>query len=419
VVSVAGAQSMLAAVRFYPDGYSVNSGNYGEAGTDRGGRTPAQSGGSIPIVTVGGRPSNYATIDKFAYGLDTAGVFYTWAQASADTLVISPISHLMVSSNTESKLETQLGINGSVFGLQTNRDLKTFSATDAITSTDPEIAADGERLLAHHLRIHLLNAALANFGPREPDPTGIGDFLPTQSYVTNFTLANYLASASATFIYTNANMVTLLNSFPGISGANYRADVMSAAAHLINAYAAAIGVRISSREQAARFMIGIKGYLVPELNRLLAANDAANATRVLAVTTSSILAETARYTEQAPFDINDSYFPSPDFYTLAPGGSKLVDATDVGSNGDGPFTSNDLHLRPTPTQGPFFRGISMITAVNVPAINAGQVAATLNPDGTVLIRALAGFSGVTWFDYTTRHDQGDIEMGRVYVRVWG
>jgi hypothetical protein len=213
-------------------------------------------------------------------------------------------------------------------------------------------------------------------------------------------------------------MVTLLNSFPGIASANYRPDVISAAAHLIDAYAVTIGVRVNSREQAARFMIGVKGYLIPELTRLLKANSAAAATQVLAVNTATILSETARYADQAPFDANDSFFMSPDFYVLAQGGSKLVDATDIGFNGDGPFTSNDLHLRPTPTSGPFFPGKSTITAVTVPSANAAEVSAVLNADGTVLIRAAVAFTGVTYFDYTARHDQGDVETSRVYVRVW-
>ena len=356
--------------------------------------------------------------EKFAFGIDTAGLFYFWAQAPADSLIISPVSHLLATSLTESKLETQLGISGSLFGLQADRDLKTFSATVALGSTDPNIVADGERLLAHHLRIQMLTAVLNGFAAFEQDPTGIGTFLPPTSGNGALGLRDFLAASPAAFIYTNDAMVALLNRSPAISAAGYSTDVLRAAAHLINAYAAAIPVRVNSREQAARYMIGIKGYLMPELNRLLAANTLAAANSVLAITTPTILAETERYTEQLPFNVNDNFFPSPDFYSLVRGGSKLVDATDIGSNGDGPFNSNDLHSEPNPLDGNhFFSAGSRVTAVTVPSVNARQIAATRNADGTVLIQALGAFTGVTYFDYTVEHNRGDIKQGRVYVRV--
>lgn len=410
-----GASTMLADLRFYPGGFNPFANDQYSVPTDRTGRYPGST--LLPLNGVGVRSPDYAIHEKSAAGLDTAGPFYVFAQAPADAVIISPLTHLIRSGSTEARLEIQLGISGSLFGLQADRDLRTFSATDAVASTDAAVAADGERLFAHHLRVHLLTAALNSFGPREQNPVGFDTFLPWQTHTPGPGLGTCLASAPVSFIYTNQNMVALLRCFPGIANGSYGDDVLSAAAHLINAYAAAIPVRISSRAQAARFMIGIKGYLVPELTRLLRINDATAAARVLAITSTEVLAQTARYAEQLPFDVNDSFFTVPDFYTLPQGGSKLVDATDIGFNGDGPFTDNDMHLRASDGATPFQPGGSSITAVSVPAANAGEVSAMLNPDGTVLIQAVGGFTGATYFDYTAQHPRGDVEQGRVYVRV--
>jgi hypothetical protein len=62
-------------------------------------------------------------------------------------------------------------------------------------------------------------------------------------------------------------------------------------------------------------------------------------------------------------------------------------------------------------------GLSTVTAVSVPAANTGEITATFNPDGTILVRPKTGFTGVTYFDYTVTHLRGDVEQGRAYVRV--
>lgn len=414
VLSIAGTYPLLAEIRFYPSGYTFNGAGSASVAGGKDGFYPSQL--PIGINTFGFRPANYGSVDKLAIGIDPAGSFLTSAQAPADSLVISPLSHLLMGTNTQARLKAQLGISGSLFGLAGDRDLKSFSVVEGLRSTTPEVVADSERLVAHHLRVQMLNGVVNTWSNYEQDPVGLITFQPRNVGSETPTLTTYLAQAPAEFLYTNSRMSALLRTLPTYSR-TFRPDVVDAAAHLVNAYAATIPVRIGSREQAARFMIGIKGYLIPEILQLLTDNSAEAANRALAVTSGTMLAQTERYTEQLPFDVNDSFFTSPDFYTLAAGSSKLVDATDIGSNGDGPFTDNDIHLRPTVNGQGFFRGNSTVTSVTVPTVNSAQVTAVLNPDGTVLIRPAPGFVGVTWFDYTARHERGDIETGRVYVRV--
>jgi Bacterial Ig domain len=413
VITAIGAFSMLAEFRFFPTGYNVNLTNASSASGDRQGRYPIQSGQPLFSATFGSPPSNYATVEKQAFGLDSAGVFLFGGVAPAEATVISPLTILLYAANNEDKLETQLGINGSLFGLSTNRPIMTFVPTDALTSTDAAVAADGERLLAHHLRVLAVGAALEHMAA-PADPSGL------KRYNIDG-VKRFLDAAPARFIFNNSDMTALLRTvdFGGrFPKPVYRDDVFSAAAHLVNAYASTIGVRIASREQAAKFQIGIWGYLVPELTRLLEANDAATAAEVLAITNSQILAEISRYSEQLAFDVNDNYFPSPDFYSIAKGGSYLVPSFDEGSNGNGPLTSNDIHLNPDPVSANHFgSGSAKVTSLSVPQVNISEISVTLNADGTVLIRPAANFVGVTYFDYTATHPRGDVEQGRVYVRV--
>jgi len=419
-VFVTAGHVALGEIRFYLNGASPPSPDYAQVSSDRQGRYPRVVGqplffGSGPNAV----PANYAAIAKLGFGIDSAGSFYFSYPAAPDITVLSPVTVLLTGGVPEAKLETQLGMTGSVFQLSADRDLKTFPPTEALASNDAALVAEAERLFAHHLRVDMLTASLNEFRPAEQDPTGLGTFLGSLSPATGeLSLAVGLNAAPAQFLFTNERMTALLGSYPAIASAGYRPEVVSGAAHLINAYAALISTRVASRERAAQLKIGIKGYLIPEIKRLLRANSVAAANEALGVTTAQMETQIARYAEQLPFDPNDNFFPSPDFYSIAPGGSKLVDATDVGSNGDGPFNSNDLHSEPRLNDGGhFFRGESQLTAVTVPAVNAAQIGATLNPDGTVLIRPATGFTGVTWFDYTVRHARGDVEQGRVYVRV--
>jgi hypothetical protein len=415
-----GANPALGEIRFYPTGNSVNATDYAQVSTDRQGRYPRVTGQPLFSTTIANPvPTNYAQIAKAGFGIDSAGSMFFNHIAPADATVISALTMLLAGGVPEAKLETQLGIAGSVFQLAADRDLRTFSPTQSLTSSDTAIVGDAERLFAHHLRIDMLNAVLNEFRPNALNPTGSDTFLATlPGGAGGLSLAAGLNAAPSEFLFTNDRMVALLNSYGTITSAGYRSDVMSAAAHLINAYASVVSTRVASRERAAQLKIGIKGYLLPEIKRLLQANSATAASAALAVTSAQMEAEIARYAEQLPFDPNDNFFPSPDFYDLPLGGSKLVDATDVGSNGDGPFNSNDIHAEPRLNDGNhFFPGESQITAATVPALNAAQISATLNADGTVLIRPAAGFTGVTWFDYTVRHARGDTKQGRVYVRV--
>lgn len=416
-VTAVGPSDMLPLFHFYPN--SLASGNiFWSAFGDRQGRyrpiTPALMG-----VTSNFPTDDYATLEKIAFGIDVAGVSRLRMTVPRDVLVISPVTTLLASGgpngeliarNSEAKLETQLGISGSLFGLAVDRPITTFSPGAALLSTDSVMVADGERMFAHHIRVMAIAAAVNNLHGRGTGPTAFHEY--------EFgAVARYLDTAPASFLYTNQNMSALLGQYSSQYG--YRADVLSAAAHLVNAYAAAIGVRIAGRQQAGRFTLGIWGYMIPELTRLLKANDAATAAEVLAINSPQILDATARYAEQLPFDVSDNFFPAPDFFQIAKDSSITIPAalTDTGR-----LNNNDVHVSPQQSDGNHFYsgasiGLNTVTAVTVPQSNTGEVTITLNADGSILVRPAAGFTGVTYCDYTVTHVRGDVEQGRAYIRV--
>jgi hypothetical protein len=238
-----------------------------------------------------------------------------------------------------------------------------------------------------------------------------GGFDPLFTQYDYQSLGAYIAAHNGAFLFDNSEMSRFLASLD--PAGRYRPDVISAAAHLVDAYSAAIGVQLADTDQAARFTLGIRGWLLDEVDLLLRANTAAAAAAASAVTSQQILDRTVRYRETLPFPAAGFFFPAPDFYSLAAGGQLVVPTQGNFSTGANDFYANG----PTGSIG-FFPGTNETLSVSVPAANAGQVSAVLRGDGTILVTALGGFTGVTWFDYAVRHtDGGDQGAGRVYVTV--
>jgi hypothetical protein len=221
-------------------------------------------------------------------------------------------------------------------------------------------------------------------------------------------VGQYLASHTA-FLFDNATMTDLLTS--NVAPGRYRPDVLSAAAHLIDAYASAIGVQVSDTATAAQFTLGLPGYLRLELVSLLNANSADAASRAMAVTSQDILNETAVYREVLPFPTTGNFFPGPDFFVASASASLTITADDPTR---GSLISNDVYANgPTGSIG-FFPSTSQIMSVSVPSANSAKVA-TVYLAGLVNVFPLNGFTGTTYFDYVVRHPSGEQGTGRVYV----
>ena len=381
----------------FSGGYGNRQGQYGN------GTGPAlQSGAFGPLA--GRDPATLDTYSLTATGIEQAGSTYVVFLAPSGSRAFSPTTTLIEWAQSQDAVKRALGLDSGVFALQTQPDLLRYDAVAALASADEEIRREGARVAAANLRAMAAAAVAERFGQ-----AGLSQTWTMYQYQL---LGQYIAGRPGSFLFSNAEMARFLRTL--VPAGTYRDDVIEAAAHLVDAYAAAIGVQVADTEQAARFTLGIRGYLLEEVDLLLRANSAAAAAAALAVDTTQILARTARYRETLPFPAAGFFFPGPDFYALAAGGQIVVPGSGFGN---GSLTTNDFYANGPNASIGFFPGTTQTISVSVPAANAGQVGADLRPDGTVLITALGGFTGVTYFDYAVRHQTGDQAAGRVYVMI--
>ena len=288
-------------------------------------------------------------------------------------------------------------------------DLNTFDPIAELQSNDPDIVIDAERLLAANLRALALCSALSDFCV---PITGAG-FLDDEQ------VARALAAAPDQFLFNdNAAMSAVVANTRLFR--TFSSDVHSGVAHLINVYAAAVALRIDRPEFASKFLMGIQGYLVPRVREIAAANttDAmALASAALAINSQNVLDEIERFEESIPANTDGLFFPGPDYYETQEGTSFEIDEADNSDTGlRRSVRTNDVFASQS-VGGLFSTTGSEITGVEVPATNAGEVAASLNPNGNIVLVPAAGFIGLTYVDYTITHESGESGRARIFLRV--
>jgi hypothetical protein len=72
---------------------------------------------------------------------------------------------------------------------------------------------------------------------------------------------------------------------------------------------------------------------------------------------------------------------------------------------------NDILFNPLP--GIFQESFYSIISVEAPA--SGRIRATLTSPGSILVEAVNGYTGYTYFDYRVRSTSGEESTSRVYV----
>lgn len=377
-----------------PEGYTDRNGVLAP------GITPFQQPNSVTLSSV-------AAKFKFAQGVTQHTSQYVVVHGRPEARVLSPLTSLLIRHTDQARLKRQLGISGSLFGLQgTDPDLNTFNPQAEIASGDPTRVADGERMVAAVLRVQAIQAAL--------DLDAAFAFADVRAYIA---LGEALNARGDQFVFTNERMSDLLGSSAAWSGV--RPSTRSAAAHLVNVFVSAISVRVA-RDRAAQLTLALSGYLQAELAALRRADDDATAATVLALTTPVVDGEIARYAERLPVPTSGFFFPAPDFYRVVSAGpvKLVVDPVNTQFRLDGAFAwspkHNDFNANSTGSVG-FFTGSSTIESVSVPAVNAGQIAVERDVAGDIVISRLNGYRGVSYFDYRTTHPSGGSGSARVYI----
>lgn len=337
------------------------------------------------------------------YGIDTASSTVVESYAPRGSRVFSPVTSLVRFAGSQSAVKRALGLDSGIFSLAQDRELTTFNPATAILSGDADARAEGERLAAANLRVLAIVAAFSaqnTYLPFEQKYDDLGAFI----------------GRDPGFLFTNATMSSYLTER---FGSRLSPKVISAMAHLINAYAATIPVRVGDEATARRFMLGIHGYLAPELGRLLNGNSASDADAALAVTTATIQSEIQTYRDGNSILLGTKFFPGPNFAETS--GNEIVLQADLSvvSSSSLALTSNDLYVSGI-ADGPiglFGNQATTITSVTVPAVFSSSITATLGT-GTfreVRVRPSGAFRGRAYFDYAARHPSGATGTGRVYV----
>lgn len=313
----------------------------------------------------------------------------------------SAITSLIEWAGSQAAVKTGLGLDNGVFSLTTNPDLTQFDMPAALASSDSAAQAEGARVAAANLRAQAIAVGL--------EALGVSDSY--LAFAPSYRTAGEWIGGHSGFLFNNANMSALLAS---VAGNRLRPETISAVAHLIDAYAAAIPVQVPDQTTAGQYTLGLYGYLRLEIALLVQTDTVAAANAALAVTTPQIISATQVYRDFAAFPSAGRFFPAPNFFATS-SASLLIRADRAGDPGsNGSLISNDLYANGETGAIGFFPGNSDVVSVTVPSARAAENSASLG-SGSVVATALNGFKGTTYFDYTVRHPSGETGTARVYV----
>jgi hypothetical protein len=344
--------------------------------------------------------------------------------APANVRMVTPVTALLVApGSTAAKLKTQLGITNSLFSMVNDPDLATYDAIEEAASGDSARAADAARMHAANLRVLAIQAALYTLATGQSynfpgSYMAYGDIRPIIT-PTEAVATRCVAASSAAFIFQNDRMSEIIKCYLRDVGATQPSPPVSlqlsatkvqAIAHMINAYAAAMPVRLETSTEKARWLLGINGYLRPMIGHI-ASNRTDNAAQAaLAIRSPTIIAETSRYAEFLRYNDTGLYMPSPDFLILN-GITTLDFQADAITENDVIFSNERFNTRGID------RASGVIQLVSVPQANADQISVTMRSPDNYTVRALNGFTGASYFDYIAKASNNEERRTRVYVRV--
>ena len=323
---------------------------------------------------------------------------------------MSIVNDLLARTGDQVRVKRALRLDTGPLRFLTDRDCLTFSATSALASTDSAVRADVSRLASANIRLLELIVA----GGISP-----GDWRQLQIIPVSIPFSDDLTQIAA-FITANASAQFFEGTTEPLPRSlrvdaprpAVRDDVTAAFAYLIDRSALATGVNVEDRATRGRYMLGIRGWLVPRLLELRAANTAEAAVRALAIRVPAIIEETAVFAgARPPFHEKGAVIPSTDFNQLTPGSTIRVAALTTDSRIPS-FLTKEFVIGFAAT-----RPAAQLLLTTVPGANIGVTTAVINADQSTNITAAAGFRGTVWFDYRVHGGNGEEATGRVFVFV--
>lgn len=337
--------------------------------------------------------------------------------------MVSPLTALLWESGTDqTRLKIQLGLQqaglaSSVFRMMRDPDLANYDLVAEGESGDAERAADAARMAGAALRILAMEAAFNAINGNVASPDTASEVL-SLGFATGADagqLSRCLRDLpTADLIFSRQAMLPILRCRLGplrnASGATVtlRPAVEEAIAGLIGLYTVAIGVRPEEPRERGRWLLGIRGYLIPAVVHMAAANSDASLDEVSRLASPDIVQATQRYVDHYGYNPTGLFMPAPDFITMAAGSSRTIQASLI--------TGNDLQINGGASGLGGLGPSSTLLSISVPEANRSEVMVTRSGDDIVITPA-AGFRGVTWFDYLARGQLAEERMARVYIRV--
>jgi hypothetical protein len=344
----------------------------------------------------------------------------------ANFIMATPVtSMLVVNGTSEAKVEQQLGITGGPLALTVNPNLSTYDAIQEIESGEPARVADGERMLAANLRAMTLWVGLkatvearaflspSNFNVLYSDNRAVPPGAPF-----NPTSAFCMRERPAEFVFERATLVAMIACYTQSPVNGYvpptgvRAEAI---AHVISTYARAIPARLTTRAERARWLLGLRGYLVPLIGQIYNAPDDSVAQSALTITQSTVVNETSIYENHLRYNETGRFMPGPDFVTLRSGTAISYSIA--------PIVNNDYVLsnEKVNTRGIDLAATRIIRLESAPdnTNKARTVLVLIGPNGSEFTTtASPDFKGATYFDYFGRASNGEERLARVYIRVF-
>lgn len=376
--------------------------------------SPYGSGGS----TSAGFPgfdfsANYALR---AYGFENPSRIARAFTAPRKSTTVSPLTSLIQMVGSQESVKKVFGLGtGPTYQLPAGLDLTTYSATYDLDG--PLLSFPGQ-IMSANLRVLALQEAVEAFEAAPGAPPvyapGVTGPMPADARIAAYIKANPGAALD-----TELGLLDFLRHLRRSEATVYRDDVLQAAAALLHNFNLATRKTDNFAFYAERFSLALSAALRPRLEDLAERNSAAAAAAATVLPDAFQEEAFVNFADQQPFPTG-RFLPVPDFFRVAAGGQLTVYRT----NTPGFTPGGGVASRPNmigndvlwDTAGLRFASEATIRSVQVPAAQAGAIRAVLQADGSVLVTALPGFTGITWYEYATTLDSLS-ETGRVYLFV--
>lgn len=340
-------------------------------------------------------------------GIDaTSGYLYPLMGAPAGATTVSPMTALLTSIDADG-LAANLGLG------RTARQLATFAAVPAMNSGDAATAALGRQITA--LNLKLAAQAAIDTGNNAQNPDGAIIFLGRQAAV-----AERLAAGPINLNDEASTRAILDRTSRGLRSS---AEGRQAAAQLLARFGTAVDAYLTGTDRVAAIQHGLRLVVLPEILDLLRSN-VPDTTTARGITVDMLLATFRDFAD----------IPAPVFPNVISLGT-LIAVTDFRSISR--FDINDTVMLDTNCgtsrrESPVCNDVGIgsfvsvgnadalsVMAVRLPAAFATRIAVTQAADGVIVMRRLAGATGLVWFEYDLRAASGSRATGRVYVRLGG